>query len=136
MRGRSVRLSFTLPESYGGLAKAEGIAEVDESGIFLEFEVEDGFFGVLRSGVKEARLEVAQIRSAEVTEGWFRTQLVIEATTLSATGDIPGSKQGRVELAIPRKQRAAARQAESLLAAGLAREELEGLRRDLGRGYD
>lgn len=138
MSSQSVRFSFSIPEAYGGFADTRGIAEVSETGTSLEFEVEDGLFGVFRSGAKEVKLSAAQLRSAEIKAGWFRTRLVLEATTLGATSDIPGSKQGRVTLRIPRKEREAARRAESLLAAGLAREEFEGIRRELGerRGED
>lgn len=126
-----VRLSFSIPDAYGGLAKTEGIAEVTESGVYLEFEVEDGFIGAFKSGAKEAKLSASQIRSAELRAGWFRTRLILEAKTLGAMGDIPGSKQGRVILKLPRREREAAGRAVSVLEASLAREELEGLSREL-----
>lgn len=137
MRGQTVRFSFSIPEVYGGFAKTEGIAQVRESGVYLEFEVEDGVLGVFRSGAKEAKLAAAQIRSAELRVGWFRTRLILETNTLGAVGNVPGAKQGRLVLRIPRREREAAGRAESLLGAGLAREEVEGLRRELdGRGHE
>lgn len=137
MRGRSVKLPFVIAGVHGGLAKAEGIADIRETGMVLEFEVVDWRVSPSpRTKAEEARLVAPEIRSAELKVGWFRTRLVIEATSLSVMSDIPGSKRGRVTLRIPRKEREAARKAEALLAAGLAREELEGLREELGRGRD
>lgn len=129
--GRSVKLTFKLPyvdhRPVGPPSMGAGVDEISESGIVLRFgfQTED-LAGAFRSkGAKEARLELSEICSVKLKTGWFNTRLTIEATSRSATNRIPGMEQSRVVLKVPRWEREAARQAESLLAASLAREEVE-----------
>lgn len=127
MSGRSVRFSFNLPyidRPVGPPSMGAGVAEIDQSGVSLRFEFQtedlDSAFG---SGeTKETRLGLSQIRSVKLKAGLLSNRLVIEAKNPSVTEEIPSSYQGRVILKVPRWEREAAKKAESLLAASLARE--------------
>jgi hypothetical protein len=132
----SVRVPFSIPEVYGGLAQAYGMATVDETGLALEFEVKDGLIGALSSGVKEVRIPLAEIAAVVARTGPFGGKLVVETRSLAPASRVPKSKGGRIELKVARSSREAAKEAESLLSVALSRREIDDLRRDLGRKRD
>ncbi len=70
--------------------------------------MKDNLLGVLKSGVREVRLPLADLASVTLTKGWFgmkRTgvKIVIQARRMDVLQDVPGASQGRVELHISRK---------------------------------
>lgn len=99
-----------------------GTARVSESGVKLEFEfqTEDLDSAFDSREAKEVGLDISEIRSVKLKAGLISNRLIIEATNPSATEGIPSSYQGTVILRVPRWEREAVRQAESLLTAGLA----------------
>jgi hypothetical protein len=102
---------FTIPTLLGGLAECHGILRGEGSCLVLEFQTQDNLFGWFRSSPKIVRLPLDQIDAIELQTGWLKaTNLVIKAKSLSAVAPVPGSRQGRIELRIAKKDRPAAEQ--------------------------
>lgn len=102
---------FTIPNLLGCLAECHGMLRGDGACLVLEFQVQDNIFGWLRSSPKTVRLPLDQLESIELRKSWFSaSNLVVQAKNLSAVAPIPGSRQGRIELRIAKKDRAIAEQ--------------------------
>jgi hypothetical protein len=101
---RSVRcaLPFSIGELYGGLACAYGIAHLGETGIELEYEVQDEVFGTVKSGAKKVRVPLGNVVSVEFVKGIFSDRVEIQTDRLEITNEVPNSKQGRFQLATKR----------------------------------
>ena len=85
-----ISLPFKIPDAYKGFAEASGIEKASRAGLILEFEIKDGLFGVLRSGVRDVRNPLSDIASVNLQKGWFRTKLVVRVKSLSALSEVPG----------------------------------------------
>jgi len=82
-----------------GLWKANGIAKFSSAGIILEFETK--LIGLVSTGIKEARISVADIHDIKFRKGVFRrgAQIVIRTKTIGGMGDLP-VQDGRLKLKI------------------------------------
>jgi hypothetical protein len=92
---------FTL-HVYGGLAECDGLIRPEADALVLEFQIRDNFLGVIRGKPKVVRIQLADLDSVELQGRWFGRKLAIKARSLMSLADVPGSKQGRVELEIAR----------------------------------
>jgi hypothetical protein len=87
---------------YGGLAECNGLIRPDGDSLLLEFQTQDNMFGFIRGQPKSVRIPLADLDSVELRGRWFGRKLAIKARSLLSLADVPGSKQGRVELEIAR----------------------------------
>jgi len=87
---------------FGGLGECHGLIRPDGDCLVLEFQVQDSLGGIFRSRPKSVRVPLADLQSVELRGGWFSRSLVIQARSLISTANVPGSKQGRVEVKIAR----------------------------------
>jgi hypothetical protein len=103
-------------ESAHGMNSIEGLAKFSPAGIVLEFEAK--LFGVMRQGIKEARIPVADIMDLKFKKGLakFGAKIQIRPNSFAALGDLP-YENGRVTLKISREDHErAARAVEQLNA--------------------
>ena len=113
-------LPFWIPQ---GLGVVDGIASVCESDLVLEFEVREG---LLR---KEIESVVFKKR------GLLRNVLLFSTRRLHPASRVPGSRAGQFALYVTSEHKNKAREAESLLAYGLARRDLSSMRNPLSPRY-
>lgn len=99
--GRPLRLPFSIPDLYAGLATAHGMARFDGKHVSIEFEVRDEIAGVVRSGVKDAAVSVQDILSIQLKRGWWKHQVLIQTDHLKV-GEIPNMERGQIRLQIAR----------------------------------
>jgi len=101
---------FRYEELYGGLANCHGLIRLDGKDLSLEFQVEDSIVGVLKSGVKQARIPIQELSWIRLEQSWFGlvNKLAIQAGRLEVVQDVPGMNQGRMVLGIARRDRPAA----------------------------
>jgi hypothetical protein len=94
---------FTI-NVYGGLGECDGLLRPDGDALVLEFQVRDSMFGLIRGKATTVRIPLADLEAVELRRVWLmRTRaLVIQARSLLTVAAVPGSRQGRVELAIAR----------------------------------
>lgn len=94
----------------GQIANCEGLLSFDGEQFLLEYRLIDGILGVLKSGVKQVNIPLADLASVELVRGWLgRHKIVMQSTTMKAVQEVPGMSQGRVELIVARSDREAAR---------------------------
>jgi hypothetical protein len=98
-------LPFTIPHLYCGLGDCHGLLRDDGLHLCLEYQVQDNVFGALRTGPKVVRIPIKELQSVELRKGWFSTTLVLQSSSLHAVHQVPGNRQGKVELRIDRKDR-------------------------------
>lgn len=106
-------LPFTLWNVFGGLASADGLLRNEGTHLCAEYQVTDGFFGVLKSNVREIRIPMEEVVSANLTRGWLGLnwlgiKLVIQVSHMDRLQGMPDASQGRMTLRIARADRAAA----------------------------
>ena len=101
---------------FGLLASYEGLVRRDGDQLCVEYRMADGFVGLLKGGVREVRIPLADLASAELVEpDAGDPRLVLQARQMAAVEGLPGATDGRVELLIDRSHREAA----ARLVAGL-----------------
>ena len=106
-----ISVPFTIPHLYGCLAECHGLLRGEGNHLVLEFQVQDNIFGWIRGSPKVVRLPLSELESVELRRGWFRdSNLVIAAKSLASVAALPGSRQGRIELRIAKKDKPAAEQ--------------------------
>jgi hypothetical protein len=125
----STHTPFSFPEVYSGLGTGGGIATANTGGLTLEFQVKDGFFGVIKSGVHKVEIPMAELDSVAFKQGWFRNRLLIKVRSMTTLDEVPGSDSGRVELSVARRDRTAARALASVLMLSLSERRLAELER-------
>jgi hypothetical protein len=126
MSSSFMSLPFWIPRT---LSVVDGIARVYESELVLEFEVRESLF---RVGSREVVLPFEEIESvAFKRRGFLRNALLFSTRRLHPASSIPGSRAGQFELYVTSDHKDKAREVESLLAYGLARRDLSGMREAL-----
>ena len=123
-------LPFWIPQ---GLGVVDGIASVCESDLVLEFEVREGLFRIV---TREVALPFEEIESVVFKKrGLLRNVLLFSTRRLHPASRVPGSRAGQFALYVTSEHKNKAREAESLLAYGLARRDLSSMRNPLSPRY-
>jgi hypothetical protein len=104
---------FTLEQVWGGFGEGSGLIHDEGDRLRLEFEVKDGVFGAIKSGVKQVEIPFDELVSVTLTKGWLGTnwlgvKIVIQTKRMDALKDVPSASQGRIALCVARKNVAAA----------------------------
>lgn len=92
-----------FPEIYEGFADAEGVLRISSEALTLEYQVKDNLLGVVKSGVSTAVIPFDHIDEVDFRSNFLWTRLNIRVDSLQIVGDVPGAKQGKIILKIPRR---------------------------------
>jgi hypothetical protein len=94
-------IPFKIKGLHGGFSEAEGIGKFSSAGIVLEFESK--ILGMLKTGVKEVRIPLAEILDVKFKKGFFKfaAKIEIRLKSLAKLHELP-VKDGKVSLNIPR----------------------------------
>ena len=100
-------------ELFGGFGKCEGLLRHEGEKLVFEFENREALLGLIKSGVQKASVPLKDLVSVTISKGWLGNSwlgvtIVLQAARMEALQDVPGMKQGRVELSVARKDRHAA----------------------------
>lgn len=98
-------IPFEIHNITHGLQKASGLMSWDQDRLVLEFQIEDVVIGLFKSDVEEASISVSDLLNVEFHKNIFTAKFVIEAKSLKAIKDFPGTEQARCELKIKRRDR-------------------------------
>jgi hypothetical protein len=139
----------TIPfKTESGMSQINGVAKFSSAGIILEFESK--LFGLISSGIKEARLAMEEILDVKFKKGVFKhgAKIEIRMKSLAKLSELP-NKEGKVTLklqaddfeaakdAVARFQRDMKEHIESLPPAhtpvSVLFDESEDMTRDLGQ---
>jgi len=88
-------------KSESGMSQIDGMGKFSPAGVVLEFESK--LFGLIKNGVKEARIPLADILDIKFRKGFFKSGAKIEIRLKSFTqlSELP-NKDGKVTLKIAR----------------------------------
>ena len=120
----STHIPFSFPDVYQGLASGGGIVTATTAGLTLEYQVKDGFFGVIKSGVHKVAIPIGELHYVGLKQGWFRNRLLIKVRNLTTLADVPGSDMGKLELCVARADKRAAQALVSVLTLTLSERQL------------
>lgn len=110
-----------------GLQVAKGLLKVKEDGLHLEFEVEDSFLGIIKSGVKTETISYRNLEDIRFEKGWWNGKIILEGASMKVFETFPGSEQGRLKLTVKRSNRNDAQNAVSSARVHLSEHKLEEL---------
>jgi len=97
---------FEIPNVSYGFKVVKGVLRVRERSLVLEFEVKDVFGLFFKSDLREEVIPIKNLDRIEWKRGWFQSVFIIGASSMKVFADIPGSKQGKINLKIKRPYRA------------------------------
>jgi hypothetical protein len=115
-------LTFSLPDAYGGMADTNGIARVEGDELVLEFS--STVLGVYQGGVREVRIPIEGLESAETKKRFFRFLLEIRARSMRSFEGVPGVKAGSLKLQVGRNDKLAAEHLANAIATSIAKHHL------------
>ena len=83
------------------MSQVDGIGKFSSAGIVLEFEAK--ILGLLKTGVKEVRIPLAEILDVKFKKGFMKyaAKIEIRLKSFAKLNELP-SKDGRIKLKIPR----------------------------------
>ena len=112
-RTNFISISFKIDGSQtGGFKTVDGMAKISRAGVVVEFEAK--IFGIMRTGIKEVRIPLAEIEEVRVGRKFFRHTLEIWLNNFRTLSEIP-NKTGRIILQISKADRPRAEQAARIL---------------------
>jgi len=95
-------LPFTIANNDNFLMEISGIVRLEGLNIHIEYQSKDTILGVVKTGVHEVEVPLQQVQAIYFKKGFFTRSLYIQAKQMRIFGDVPGSKQGGLELKIKR----------------------------------
>jgi hypothetical protein len=108
MGNESIVLPFKLPELWGGLAQAKGMARVTPGQLTLEFVLKDNLLSVLKTKVKEIHIPQPEIDTVRCKRGWFGGKVFIRLKSMKWIAELPGCDSNEIILRVARADRDAA----------------------------
>ena len=123
----SQAIPFESVDYNHGLQVAKGLLKLTESGIELEYQVQDSFVGVIKSDVKNLHLDYKDLDSIEFKKGWFSAKIILKATSMRVLQDLPGNELGECKLKVKRKHKDKAQQTISRARVALSEFKLDQL---------
>jgi hypothetical protein len=118
-----ISISFKIDGSQtGGFKTVDGMAKISRAGVVIEFEAK--IFGIMKTGIKEIRIPLAEIEEVRVNKKFFKHTLEIWLNNFRTLSEIP-NKDGRIILQISKADRSRAEQAAQILQT--ARSETDAL---------
>lgn len=115
---------FQIPNIHHGIQVAKGLLKVKDDGLYFEFEVEDSFLGMIKSGVKTETVFYQDLEEVRFEKGWWKGKVILEGTSMKVFDNIPGSEQGRLILKVKRSNRDDAQNAVSSARVHLSEQKL------------
>jgi hypothetical protein len=94
-------------DAFGGFGEVQGIAQINEHGLELQFSTRDALFGVLKTGQRSVRVPLSSLLSVRYSAGWFwlMPRIELRVRDLAVLKDLPESEQGRVTLKLALRDR-------------------------------
>ena len=129
MLSESISIPFSISEAFAGFGTADGILHYEDEGLRLELEPK--FLGFIDSGVKELVIPIDDLVSVEFKNGWISRSLTFQAKRLKSFEGVPGTSQGRLEVAIEKRDCHRAEHLATIMNAQLTTRQLNRIKDDL-----
>lgn len=121
---------FEIPDINHGLKRAKGLFKLEKDGIELEYQLQDSFIGVIKSEIKNFHLPYGELKNIRFEKGWFRTKIILEATSIRTFENLPGADHAVCTLRVKRKNWKEARDVVSKAMMQLSEYKLDQLGND------
>lgn len=129
-----IAVPFKIEGAHGGFSQVSGMAKISRAGIVLEFEAK--IFGMMKTGVKEVGIPLAEIEEVKLKKRFFRFTLEIRLNNFKTVSEIP-NKAGRIILQITKDDRERVEQAIRVVHAARAEKDaLDILRTPVSRLFN
>jgi len=120
MLSNSYRLPFKIEDLNYGLKEAVGLLRFDKSHVILELQEQDAFVGMMKSDVESFKISFSDIQDVTFDKGMFSSKVIIDGSHMKSLSEVPGNKQGSIELKIDRKDKKEAERVISALTLALS----------------
>lgn len=134
MKGNFISVPFKIDDNFSQVA---GIGKFSAAGIVLEYEGK--IFGIIKSGVKEARISTDEILDVKFKTGFLKrnARIEIRTRTFSKLAEVP-NRDGKITLKIERDDIERAEEAVLRLQKDVSeyRENLPPVRTPVSRLFD
>lgn len=105
-----ISVPFKISDAHHGFAPVDGVAKFSAAGIVLEFEAK--IFGLMKTGVKEVRIPLAEILDIKLKSGsfdtkiekLFGTKIELRLNNFATLSEVP-NKDGKIILKVLRTDR-------------------------------
>lgn len=116
-----------IPNINHGLQVARGLLKVKEEGLHFEYEVQDSFFGLIKSSIKTELISYQNLENIRFEKGWWHGKIILEGSSMKVFEVFPGSEQGRLRLKVKRSNRDDAQNTVSSARVHLSEQKLKEL---------
>ena len=100
-----IQIPFTMPELFKGFGEGSGLLRVEETSLLLEYQVRDGVFGVIKTGIRQLRIPYSEMDGVTLHKRLTGRRLEIRTTTLTIPAAIPGNNRGSIFLSFRRRDK-------------------------------
>ena len=110
-----IAVPFTVDDVYEGFAEIDGLLGLDENSLKLDYQTRDSIFGVVKSAIKNIRINYSEILSIEFKKGMFSSKIIITTSTFISDKIFPKAQGNEFILKIKSKHKVMASQLVSLI---------------------
>lgn len=96
---------FKITNVFHGLKEVQGLIGLVEQGLKIEYEEQDSFFGMIKSGVSTILIPFDNLQEITFKKGWFGGKIVLEGNSMDAFNGLPGTEPGSRTLKVKRNDR-------------------------------
>ncbi len=121
------RIPFKIKNMNYGLSEASGLLHLGEEELIFEFESRDSVIGVIKSGLQEHNVSLADIDEINYLPKWIGARVEVVGRSMKVMAGIPGSEHGTVTLHIRHKHKKQAERAVSTARLVLSEHKLNSL---------
>lgn len=86
-----------------GFQEVQGLLQLNNEGLELEFEVQDSFVGMIKSGITTQTFPFSALEEITFKKGWFSSRIILEGASMKVFEDMPGAELAECNLKIKRK---------------------------------
>jgi hypothetical protein len=99
--------SFSIPvklaDSFEGFAESKGLLISNDEAILIQFQTVDAILGVVKSGISEVKLPLANLVELSYKKSLFGNKLILKVDNLRLIEKLPECNNNEVVLSIARK---------------------------------
>lgn len=100
---QSFSIPIKLADSFEGLAESKGLLISNDEVILIQFQTVDAILGVVKSGLTEVKLPLANIVELSYKKSLFGNKLILKVDNLRLIEKLPECNNNEVVLSVARK---------------------------------
>lgn len=96
------RIAFRIPSVYSDLGEGDGVINLENDQITIEYQIKDAFIGVLKSNIQKVIVPLLDIHDIVFQPKLINSKLILSTKEMATLANIPGSEKGELKLNIAR----------------------------------